>query len=448
MLEKIIISILILTIYIIVFKVASGTLSPVKLNTINFSFYVLLITSLIGGVLIYLGFRNHYVIANISDDVASKSFYILAYAVIVLPIFICIFNRLLKIRNYQKFFQDYINKKVEIDSIHDKGAYSLALILTLICLFSVLYTFYHVGYIALLKIISGNWELFSDSVSINRGFSGNIYVRNILAIGLTPIVSYYVYIYSYYSQKKKWKYLFYVLFILSLLIKTYDFSKAPVIIYLFYFYLIKVIIGDVSNIKKFIKIVTACVGIIILVYYVALSYNGKLLTFSSGPLSRLMISQVAGLFMHVQIFPSKCAYLKGASFPRFISWMFNTKEHGIRSGRVVMETLYPSSVSDNTVGVMNCIFVAEAYANYGLTGVIISPIIGAFCISVIPNFILKQRKNPMNITLYILVTYCYQQALIGGFVDFIYNSILIIIFTVFVIMEAIIQKGKLYVNFH
>lgn len=447
MIDKIFITIIIFVAFVIAFRKAGGTLSPVRLNTISFSFYILLLTSLIGGTVIYLGFRNHYVIYNLSEEIAQKGFYILAYTVIALPCFIVLFNKLQKINNYHTFFQNYIDEKVDTNNIHEGTAYSFAAIMTLVCFFSVMYTFYHVGYIALIKIFAGNFELFSKSVSINRQFTGNVYIRNILAIGLTPILSYYTYIYSYYTGKKRWKTLFYVLFILSILIKTYDFSKAPVIIYLFYFYLIKVIIGDIKNIKKLVKMGIICVTIILLVYYIALGYTGKLFTFSSGPLSRMFISQIAGLFMHVQIFPSKHSYLDGASFPHFISWLFNVKEYGIRSGRVVMEVMYPSSIADNSVGVMNCIFVAEAYANYGLIGVVISPIVVAFCISVIPNFIIKQRKNPTTITLYILVTYCYQQALIGGFVDFIYNVVLAFIFVLFIVIQFIMQKGKIYIRF-
>lgn len=425
------------------YRRASGGLKLQELNAISFSFYLLLITSFIGGALIYLGFRNHYVVALVKEGTAKKGFYILAYTLVSLPLLIAMFNRMMGIRNYNGYFTDYIHREMTDIWKTEKAFFVLMVLGTAVCFMAVMYTLYHVGYVALFELLKGHLYLFDSSVSINRNFSGNNYIRNIFAIGLTPILSYLCFVYSHYTKKLRWRVLFWILFVLSVFIKTYDFSKAPVILYFFFFYLIHVLMGSASNMKRIFQYGLLSAFLILGVYYFVLNYSGELLSFTHGPISRLMMSQIAGLFMHVQIFPKSHAFLMGASFPKSLALLFGRGEYGIRSGRVVMSVLWPNAVSENSVGVMNSIFAAEAYANYGTAGVLIAPVIVAFCLSVIPNFILMQRKTPVTISLYVLYTYCYEQALIGGFVDFIYNPVLIIIVFVFIAMAAVSNHWRI-----
>ena len=49
-----------------------------------------------------------------------------------------------------------------------------------------------------------------------------------------------------------------------------------------------------------------------------------------------------------------------------------------RSARVIMEYLNPEGVVSETTGVMNSLYMAEAYANFGNLGLLLSPIIVGF----------------------------------------------------------------------
>ena len=61
----------------------------------------------------------------------------------------------------------------------------------------------------------------------------------------------------------------------------------------------------------------------------------------------------------------------------------------------------------------------------------------------IPTNPATSKKNPFTISIYILFTYCYEQALVGGFVDYLYNALLFILFVIFLLMQAMVQGGKL-----
>lgn len=426
------------------YKKAAGTLSIKKLNVTNICFYYLLVYCVIGGSVIFLGFRNHYLVQKVSDEnVFTQGYVMIAYGVISLPIFQILFNKLMGIRSYRKFYENYVEKPVIIKKGKDNSAFQIVCILSLIGFLSSIYTFYCIGYVGLFEILRGNLSVMTQRVAITRDFSGNQYIRNILALGMVPILSYIAYIYMRKTRQRSWTYLFICLFLLSILLKTYNFEKAPVIIYVVFFYIIETIMGGVKKFGKAVKYGLFGIAALLYMYYALFDYEGSLFTFSSGPISRLFITQVATFFLHVQLFPKNHPFLNGSSFPSAVSWIFDTTESGIRSGRVVMENYNRAAVLSGTAGVMNSMYVAEAYANFGWIGVIISPIIVAFFTAVVPNIILYQEKDPLNISLYVFVVSVYSSAIVGGFTDFIYNALLIIIVFLFVVIRTVLNNGKI-----
>ena len=62
-------------VFTFLFYKAAGTLSLKKINIISFSYYSIVIYSYIGASLVYLGFREHYLIQKISDEtIINKTF--------------------------------------------------------------------------------------------------------------------------------------------------------------------------------------------------------------------------------------------------------------------------------------------------------------------------------------------------------------------------------------
>lgn len=87
-----------------------------------------------------------------------------------------------------------------------------------------------------------------------------------------------------------------------------------------------------------------------------------------------------------------------------------------------MNFFSPEKVVGGTAGVMNSLFVGEAYANFGMKGVILSVVYVGILLSIIFIFFMKSKKTPINIVLYITITSMLASASQGGFVDFVYNS--------------------------
>lgn len=441
-----IISFLILILISVLFLFASGSLSLKRLNLMSLSFYILLNFSIIGTCLIFSGFRNHYLLKKVSEDIFDYTSLFLFYSYIALPLAIIIFNRLCGIKNYKTYFDNYVNKDVVDVKQSEKSIIRILIVFTFIGLLALIYTFYKIGYIPVLKVLTDNIDTSVIRIQVGRDFEGIEIIRNIFALNMIPTLSFIAYIYYKILNKNTRKYLFVFLFLLSILCKTYNFEKAPVIIYLFQFYLIEIFLGNVKSIKKPI-IYFALLGILfMIIYYTLTDFKGTLISISHGPLSRLFITQIATCYLHFQAFPKMHKFLNGASFPTAVAWVFNSNESWIRSGRVVMEIFNKSGVKKGVAGVMNSIYIAEAYANFGIIGVIISPWIVAFIMTIISNFILNQRKTPMNVVLYLIVTYTFSNLLVGGFVDFFYNIGLLFTFLLLVGIESIYRKGKIYIT--
>ena len=443
---RIILVIILFLFFISLFKISSGSLSITKLNMSSLSFYTLLMYCFIGSCMIFLGFRDHYLVKKASEDAISKTSIALFYSYLALPLGMIIINRLMGIKKYNKFYNDYLERDIVDINTHQKSIYSIIVTLSFVGFLGLIYTFYKIGYIPIVKVITEKADTSVLRIQIGRGFKGNQYIRNLLVLNMIPNLSYISYVYYRILHTKRWKYQFIFLLLLSIICKTLSFEKSPVVIYLFQFYLLEIFLGNIKSIKKPLFYMCILGTGFLFVYYATTNYSGGLFTLKSGPIPRLILTQIATCYLHFQAFPNIHSYLNGASFPTAISWIFNTDQSWIRSGRVVMEIFNNSGVKEGTAGVMNSIYLAEAYANFGIIGILISPWLVAFIMSIVSNFILKQRKTPMNIVLYLIVTYTFSNLLIGGFVDFFYNIGLVFSFILIIGIDLIYRKGKIYVT--
>lgn len=438
---KLFLVLIIFVIFTFLFYKAAGTLSLKKINIISFSYYSIVIYSYIGASLVYLGFREHYLIQKISDEtIINKTFYILSYAIVIFVLGIISINKVFK-KKGMKDYKTYIETPVNITG-DGKNIFYAVLCISIICILATIYVFLCIGYVSLVKVFESGFDTAVARVEINRNFSGNIYIKNLVCLVITPLLSYISYIYYRVTKEKRWLYLLIIQVILCILIKTHDFSKSPILYYLIGFYLIEVILGNIKSLKR-IVIFGIVISIIIIIQYGGLNKLGSFMTIYSGPLGRIFMTQIATLFLHVQAFPQQMAYLRGASFPTILSKLIGVDQSWIRSGRVVMEIYNPTGVENGTAGVMNTIFVGEAYANWGLVGVFISPIIVAIIIAFIFNYSINAKKTPINIVLYIALLQIFTSCLQGGFIDFLYNASAIVIVIVLKGIQILGNNGRI-----
>lgn len=434
---KYIIAIVVIIISTFLFKKAAGTLKINLINISSFTFYSLLIFEFIGITLAFLGYSDHYLLRKVRNaDSVNKAYWIVSYTMIALPLTIFLCNRYIyKIKSIKEKYISNINQKVIIEEESYRNIiFIVTIIISVICLLSIIYVFCWIGYVPLFKYLDKNFNFATERIKSGRNFAGNQYIKNIIMITITPILSRIAYIYMRISKEKKWAILFIILFILNIFVKTYDFSKAPLIYYILYFLIIEILLGKTKQIKKLLPYGLCALFLIVCAYNITANYKGSYFSLSEGPLARIIMAQAGTLCLHVDAFPQQRPYLKGHSFPPITKFLFGEGKYDIRSGRSVMEIYNKKAIDNGTAGVMSTMFQGEAYANFGIFGVAISPIAVGLIISSVLCMYLKSEKTPLNIILYCECFIIFTTTLQGGIVDFFYNiQLYITLLTIFVI---------------
>lgn len=401
------------------FKRAAGTLNPTKLNMISVIYYYILGFNLLGGTLIYIGFREHYMIQKIrTESVIDTTYYILAYTVLMFPA-VLLFMKYFFSRVNGNRMEEYRAKRVAYDK-NPAGTQILVIILMTLSVFAIVYVTNTIGYVPMIEALKGEADMGILAQAANRRFRGNVYIKNILMVWMPPYLSYYAYIKIHSTKLRSWKILFGVLLAMSVFVVTYDLSKAPILNYILGLYLLDVNLGRIRNRKRFLGLALGGIVIILLYYVVMLEVENSLFSIYTGPVGRIIFSQIATLFLHVQLFPTYHPYLQGASFSRWFQFLIPGAE-GLRSGRVVMAAYNPEGIRANTAGVMNTLFVGEAYANFGIAGVLAAPIIFGIVIGIAAYILPGLKKDSTSVLLYVEMTLIFITMVEGGFVDIFYS---------------------------
>ena len=419
MLVRICVSIAVALLSTVLFKIAAESLKLSELNIVSVIYYYMLVFNVIGISLIYIGFHDHYLIQKIRDKtVIDKTYYAFAYCIIMFPLSIYASKKIISKLIGRRQFANYIHKPVYYNSDMRKTQI-FTLLLCLISTLSTVYVFRNLGYNPITAIISGkNLDVLRQMGS--RYFSGNEYIRNIFMTSLTPMLSYYVYINFRATKKLFWAITLLYMVFLSVLVLIYDFEKAPLIMYFIGFYLIEILFGSIKDNKKIVKLGLGIIMLIVLMYTVMLGQGAALGSIYTGPLGRIFFTQISTLFLHFDTFPAYHAFLDGASFPGWMSFIFPAAG-SVRSGRVVMETYNSLAVQAGTAGVMNTVFLGEAYANFGLLGILFSPVILGIEVGFYASIIPRMKKTTVALLLYVEMIFQYASMVEGGFVEAIYS---------------------------
>ena len=163
-------------------------------------------------------------------------------------------------------------------------------------------------------------------------------------------------------------------------------------------------------------------GVLLLILAYTLTSGSVQLQLYSGPLSRIIFSPVGVLSYNFDLFPNVFSFLHGRSLSATLLPIlgFSPSLH-LRSARLLMEFYGSESVYAGTAGVMNTLYIGEAYANFGWIGLFLSIVWVAFVMAGLFTLLIKMRKTPATIALAAYLTMNIATTTQGGFFDFIYN---------------------------
>lgn len=157
--------------------------------------------------------------------------------------------------------------------------------------------------------------------------------------------------------------------------------------------------------------------------------------FTSGPLGRILIGPSMGYYLSLEAFPTYYEHLGLSSISNSISGILNL-DHSERSARLLQYIYNKPGVRYGTAGVINGYYLGEAWANFGIVGIILSPMIVACATYLSYRLIISLGRTPLAIS--ILTTFSLSTPIHGGFNDYFYS--LLFLFFITVLFARLILK--------
>jgi oligosaccharide repeat unit polymerase len=426
---------IVLCISTLLFRYVAGTLSFTKPNLVSIVYYYsLLVSSFIGALFIALGIDDYYMTRKLfrPDEYRMIGFVVVCFVMVFLPLSMLFVSKLCGFEAKREF-NDYLKKPLENMAANRNEIFYLFSALSAISFLAIIYMIWKTPDIPIFELLKGTDESLAElRVEASRHFHGNVLFRNIFALTLTPVLSLIVYLFAVLTNEPRWKLLFVFLFAGAVFVNVYDLAKSPIFFYFIMFFLVRIYIGKM----RFSPVKLAVYGIIggaVLVgmYVVIQGVNdiGTFLSYNKGPIGRLILAQIAPTFLHLNIFGEALPFLYGKSLPTALTGLFDIDN--VRSARMVMAHVFPERIEDGTGGVLNTLFVAEAYANFGYLGIIIGTLYVGAVIQLLYIFFLRLPKNPIFLSLFVYFSINIPRTIVGGFTDFLFNPIWILLITLF-----------------
>lgn len=439
--------VLLLSIYI--FRYAAGSMSLYKLNMISYNYYVqLIIYSFIGATLVALDLSDHYVINRFPNhDFRLIIWGIIAYTILSTGIGMMLFQKSFFHISNKLIRKSLLNYHLEWQRNTSQHDFYILLTFSLIAMTGVVYTYYCLEKLPWLYFLMGAVNEAAEArIQAGRHFAGIEYIKNILALGLTPILCYIAYCYKLRYKDIRFKVLFCILFISSVMILIYNSEKAPILMFFIGFLMLDVLLKGRIKQSYFIAIGGLVFTLVIGMYMLLGTDADVFLSINSGPLGRIFQSQVEGMYVHFYIFPDIYPFLDGAGLPGSIATLLGFDKH-LDSARIAMEYMSPAAIANDTAGVINTLFVGEAWANFGWIGVTIAPfIVGVYWNFLYVIFTHYLPKHPFFMGLYAYT--CLHFPLTGGFISLLINpgywGLTILIVVMYRIRNIHFYKGRIH----
>jgi len=236
-------------------------------------------------------------------------------------------------------------------------------------------------------------------------------------------------------------FLFFVSFIFLILSVTMATEKGPIAYLLISLLLVFLIIKKDSFIPmKTILPTVLIMTIILVVFYIYFMGSQSMSEALFGVLSRTLTGQIQPAYHYLQFFPKHHDFLYGQSFTNPMG-IFPFVSYNIP--QEIMSWYNPEQNINGVVGSMPTIFWGELYANFGFFGVLIVPFFVGFFLYWFNNKILLFYPSPILIGVYVWFMMYFWNLNGTSLSSFFFDIYSFFVFTLFFVITAFNNKGKL-----
>ena len=421
-----------------IYKKLSGVSKHYPFNFIYYVFIIdLVVTSLVGSLLIVLNLDNSYTLERylkVTQHERIYSWIIVIYTILSMPIGMKISQYLFKVKNINNSYSSFVNSEMRLEKSYNGVPYKLLLMfIYIVSISGTIYTYTNMKDIPLFLILAGEdaLRLAEIRIDVSRNFSGISRIKDINSY-LAPLLSYISYCFYRKNKNITNTLLAFILFMSGLLMVSYSGAKSSIAFFFLGYIFISLYLWKKQDKKNVLLLFILIFLSIVLSYlFIAQKTDIKiLLSLEQGILGRVFVAQIEGLVAHLNVFPNLQDYTGLSSFlGESISSILNMKRNDF-SYRTTALIAWGSKSNINRVGVMNTLFVAEAYAAFGFLGVLLSPIYVGFYIQSVFLYLIKIRKTPFSVGL--LAYLSCRTNITGSFNAFLYNP-----YTMFIVFLLI-----------
>ncbi|MCD6566083.1 MAG: hypothetical protein J7K53_09070 [Bacteroidales bacterium] len=415
-----------------------------QINMVSWIFYFhLVLFSFIASVLIINGWADKQTaLLDIGEEARLHGWLSVQYTMLAMPLGMLFINYLYGYKSNSKLFLSYINSPVTtLASKKDSFVQYPLYILSLISLLSVVYTFMSSHRNPIVEIFQG---LDATSIRVLRQeltveFAGINIIKNCFGVALTPTLSYVAFAYWRLTKLREHFIWFLIMFVFSIFILIFNLAKSPVAMFVLSFLFLNVLIsGGIKKKTLFLYIGGTLILIVVAYIFVRRMTNFEDIFSAMG--IRILLGQAIGTYYSFEYFPNQHDFLGLSSFPLpFSSALGMDVSDGV--ARIIMIIRHPVAVRAGVAGIMNSLFIQDAWGCFGFWGVIIAPIYVGMYVQIIYMFFLKSKKTPIMLGL--LTYFSLKMPISSNFMNFLFNRYFVFLVFIFVsvYVVALFFKG-------
>ncbi len=443
------ISIIVLCISIKLFKYSVGTFNLSRLNMISVLFYRdFMLLTFVGVVMVATkvdiknGIYFWAITGQVSDTSRFYGWVTVMYALMLFPVGMILSNLVFldKLSASKNVFSYYKKKSSTILSRNDNAVFFSLVLFLIVCSAAVIYVFKSIGHVPVLTVLKGDTTESIGQIRSNAKihFNGISAIKDVVAINLSILLSYILFVYSKINKHIKYKILFLYSLMLDIIMTTYNLEKITLFYYLFGFMLLTIMIKSKIKLKGVIVFGVIVFSLLILIFY--LFYGKGLLDTLKDILIRIFAAETSAIFLSYEYIPNVHDFIGVKGTSNFVASLLNTEK--VMYGRLLFEIYNPVAVENNTAGFIVGLFTTEAWMLFGLPGVLLAPVYVGFFIQSVHIFLVRLPKTPILMGFYVYT--CMKWSLTGGISQIIFP---IVFFTTlgilsFIFITSIILKGS------
>ena len=445
-------SMLILVSSAYLYRIASGE-AIWRLNMLNYSFYILWVFSFIASIVIvldvpFLGFDPQE-ISHIYGDFNNR----LHVWGMVMWMFIGIplgaiavnisFSRSSGISRKMEIFR---SSRFDIGwNYTDRSLYRIVFIASVLLVLLFIITMPKET--PLFHVLGGGGVVEAQIIRRNFSFGfENALLKSLFNTGTLMLLSLIAFIMSLRTGHLKWWILFVAQFLVMAFLSILSGIIGHILFYLVSLAFCRTMIGG-----RFLKLYEFILGCLLVpgLFFLFKGAAGSLWDILTNTVFFRFLSHLVGTYYSLQVFPSLHDFLWFSSSGHWINEVLtgtSSESYGI----IMMNFYDPAGVAAGHAGHLTSIFLAEAWANFGIFGIIIAPLwVGSF-VQLVNRFFVKRTKSVISVALYtyLATTFGYSSDFVGfyypaGTILFILGAFIILFLPKLLMTRIVMNKTNI-----